>query len=91
MREGWSSLTNQLSGKGARRYDNQSNTILRFGIKMNERLKELKTLASEDILGVNILNEEQFARLVVEECATILGLDSYVQRLELYNQFSFND
>jgi len=58
---------------------------------MNERLTKLKTQATEDILGVKVLNEEKFARLVVEECATILGLDSYVQRLELYNQFSFND
>jgi hypothetical protein len=58
---------------------------------MKERLNELKTQATEDILGVNILNEEHFARLVVDECATILGLDSYVQRLELYTQFGFDD
>jgi len=58
---------------------------------MNERLAELKALATEDILGVKVLNEEKFARLVVEECATILGLDSYVQRLELYKQFGFDD
>ena len=68
-----------------------ASTISICGISMNQRLAELKALASEDILGVKVLNEEKFARLVVEECATILGLDSYVQRLELYNQFSFND
>jgi len=68
-----------------------ASTISICGISMNKRLTELKTQATEDILGVKILNEEHFARLVVEECATILGLDSYVQRLELYTQFGFND
>jgi hypothetical protein len=68
-----------------------ASTTNNCGIKMNERLTELKTQASEDILGVTVLNEEKFARLVVDECATILGLDSYVQRLELYTQFGFDD
>jgi hypothetical protein len=39
---------------------------------MNERFKELKTQATEDILGVKLLNEEYFARLIVEECAKIV-------------------
>ena len=39
---------------------------------MNKKLKELKTQATKDILGVKLLNEEYFARLVVEECAKIV-------------------
>ena len=38
---------------------------------MNSRLQQLADQATEDILGVPILNQERFARLIVEECAAI--------------------
>ena len=38
---------------------------------MNQRLQILANQATEDILGVPILNQERFARLIVEECVAI--------------------
>ena len=38
---------------------------------MNARLQQLADQATEDILGVPILNQERFARLIVEKCAAI--------------------
>jgi len=38
---------------------------------MNERIKELAEQATEDILGVKILNQKKFAELIVRECCDI--------------------
>ena len=38
---------------------------------MNARLQQLADQATEDILGMPILNQERFARLIVEECVAI--------------------
>ena len=38
---------------------------------MNPKLQSLADQATEDILGVPILNRERFARLIVEECVAI--------------------
>jgi nucleoside diphosphate kinase len=40
---------------------------------MNEKIEELSKLATEDILGVKILNKEKFAELIIEECAACCG------------------
>jgi hypothetical protein len=40
---------------------------------MNKELVEkLENMATEDILGVNVLNPKCFAALIVEECAKII-------------------
>jgi len=36
---------------------------------MNERIKELAEQATDDILGVHVLDKEKFAKLMVTECA----------------------
>ena len=36
---------------------------------MNDIIKKLKTQATEDIMGVPVLNAELFAELIVLECA----------------------
>ena len=38
---------------------------------MNARLQQLADRATEDILGMPILNQERFAQLIVEECVAI--------------------
>lgn len=38
---------------------------------MNVVIKKLKELATEDIMGVPVLNAELFAELIVQECAEI--------------------
>ena len=38
---------------------------------MNARLQQLADQATEDILGMPILNQERFAQLIVEECVAI--------------------
>lgn len=38
---------------------------------MNDKYKEFATQATEDILGVPILNQKLFAELMVKECAAI--------------------
>jgi hypothetical protein len=39
---------------------------------MNERIQKLVDLATEDILGVKILNKEKFAELIVQESVQFL-------------------
>lgn len=36
-----------------------------------DRLKEIRDEATEDILGVPVLNPWEFARLIIEECEAI--------------------
>jgi len=48
---------------------------------MNERIKELKQQATEDVLGVKTLSAEKFAELIVQECANIV--------LEPHNESNF--
>ena len=43
---------------------------------MNERIQELKQQATEDILGVKVLNAEKFAELIVLECMQIMNKTS---------------
>ena len=38
---------------------------------MNERINELAKQATEDILGVKILNKDRFAELIVREAMTV--------------------
>jgi hypothetical protein len=38
---------------------------------MNAEIQKLLNKATEDILGVPVVNQEMFARLLIEECATI--------------------
>jgi hypothetical protein len=38
-----------------------------------ELIEQLEQQATEDILGVDVLNPKCFATLVVEECAKIIG------------------
>jgi hypothetical protein len=38
---------------------------------MNEQVQKLLDKATDDIMGVPIVNQELFARLIVEECANI--------------------
>jgi len=38
---------------------------------MNPQIQEILTRATEDILSVPVVNQELFARLLVEECAKI--------------------
>lgn len=38
---------------------------------MNANIQKILNQATEDILGVNVVNQELFARLLIEECATI--------------------
>ena len=39
---------------------------------MNERIRKLAELATEDILGVKILNKEKFADLIIRESVQFL-------------------
>ena len=38
---------------------------------MNAQIQTILSNATEDIMGVPIVNQELFARLLIEECATI--------------------
>jgi len=38
---------------------------------MNSQIQEILNRSTEDILGVPVVNQELFARLLIEECATI--------------------
>jgi hypothetical protein len=38
---------------------------------MNAQIQEILNKSTEDIMGVPVVNQELFARLLIEECATI--------------------
>jgi hypothetical protein len=38
---------------------------------MNPQIQEILNRSTNDILGVPVVNQELFARLLIEECATI--------------------
>ena len=38
---------------------------------MNPQIQEILDRSTDDILGVPVVNQELFARLLIEECATI--------------------
>jgi hypothetical protein len=38
---------------------------------MNEHIQKILNKATEDILGVPVVNQEMFSRLLIEECAKI--------------------
>jgi len=44
---------------------------------MNSRLQQLADQATEDILGVPVLNQKQFAELIVRECAEVANINSH--------------
>jgi len=44
---------------------------------MNSILQQLADQATEDILGVPILNQERFAGLIVKECLDIVNRKEY--------------
>ena len=60
---------------------------------MNERINELAKQATEDIMGVKILNKDRFAELIVQECAqlasepTSLPYDSYSEKIKKHFGF----
>lgn len=39
----------------------------------NKRIETLKMIATEDILGVKVLNADLFAKLIIEESAEIVA------------------
>ena len=38
---------------------------------MNPQIKEILDKSTDDIMGVNVVDQEKFARLLIEECAKI--------------------
>jgi hypothetical protein len=44
---------------------------------MNERIKQLREQATDDILGVKILDDEKFAELIVQDCLDIVNRKEY--------------
>ena len=44
---------------------------------MNDRLQALADQATEDILGVPVLDQKRFAELIVRECADIANINSH--------------
>ena len=38
---------------------------------MNPQIKTILEKSTDDVLGVPVVNQEKFARLLIEECATI--------------------
>lgn len=38
---------------------------------MNPQIQEILNKATDEVLGVNVVNQEKFARLLIEECAKI--------------------
>jgi len=38
---------------------------------MNDQIKRILEKATDDVLGVPVVNQEIFARLLIEECVTI--------------------
>jgi hypothetical protein len=38
---------------------------------MNAQIQKILNKATDDIMGVSVVNQEYFARLLIEECATI--------------------
>ena len=47
---------------------------------MNPRIQELAQQATEDILGVKVLNQQHFAELIVQECARVLEQQAAVSK-----------
>jgi hypothetical protein len=44
---------------------------------MNQRITELAQAATNEILGVPVLDQKQFAELIVRECLAIVGRYDY--------------
>ena len=44
---------------------------------MNSRLQQLADQATDDILGVPVMDPERFAELIVRECAYIANTNSH--------------
>lgn len=49
---------------------------------MNERIQELAKQATENILGVDILNQQKFAELIIQECAEIADFCKQEESIE---------
>lgn len=47
---------------------------------MNPRIQELAQQATEDILGVPVLNQQHFAESIVRECARVLEQQAAVSK-----------
>jgi hypothetical protein len=43
--------------------------------KMNNKIEELAGQVTEDILGVKIVNQKKFAKLIVQECVRYFNED----------------
>lgn len=54
------------------------------------RLEELKKQATEDILGVKILNADIFAELLVRECAEVALREDHEPDACILTHFGFN-
>jgi hypothetical protein len=44
---------------------------------MNDKIKQLQEQATEDILGVKIVNHQRFAELIIRECVDIAEQTRY--------------
>ena len=44
---------------------------------MNQRYKELATQATDMILGVPVLDQKKFSKLIVKECADIASINAH--------------
>ena len=42
---------------------------------MNERVEQISKQATDDILGVKVVNQKEFAELLVRECIEVLSED----------------
>jgi len=57
-----------------------------WNLKMNEKIKELLDKATYDVLGVKQVNQQQFAELIIDECASLFHLqftdEQYQRRID---------
>ena len=60
---------------------------------MNQRLQQLADLATEDILGVPVFNQEHFAQLIIKECVEIarVGLSPPAVVQVIQDRFGVSD
>jgi hypothetical protein len=54
---------------------------------MNERILELLKQATYDVLGVNQVDQQLFAKLIVEECMSNLHLNGYDDAMNQVKQY----
>ena len=50
---------------------------------MNERINELLKTATDNILGVPVVNQKKFAELIVKECRDIVEQDMKLAHIQM--------